>query len=87
MGLGGRRQHVPLPSDGLDHLRVVRVIAELHQRHIRVVVTSLINEVTSQLSHYGITGPRGPDAYYDTPGEALEAFHAGDQGPAAKAAP
>ena len=64
-----------------------RVIAELHQRHIRVVVTSLINEVTSQLSHYGITGPRGPDAYYDTPGEALEAFHAGDQGPAAKAAP
>ena len=64
-----------------------RVIAELHQRHIRVVVTSLINEVTSQLSHYGITGPRGPDAYYDTPGEALEAFHAGDQGPAAKAGP
>jgi len=64
-----------------------RIIAELHQRHIRVVVTSLINEVTSQLSHYGITGPRGPDAYYDTPGEALEAFHAGDQGPAAKAAP
>jgi hypothetical protein len=43
--------------------------------------------VTSQLSHYGITGPRGPDAYYDTPGEALEAFHAGDQGPAAKAGP
>ena len=64
-----------------------RIIAELHQRHIRVVVTSLINEVTSQLSHYGITGPRGPDAYYDTPGEALEAFHAGDQGPAAKAGP
>ena len=64
-----------------------RVIAELHQRHIRVVMTSLINEVTSQLSHYGITGPRGPDAYYDTPGEALEAFHAGDQGPAAKAGP
>ena len=64
-----------------------RVIAELHRRHIRVVVTSLINEVTSQLSHYGITGPRGPDAYYDTPGEALEAFHAGDQGPAAKAGP
>ena len=56
-----------------------RIIAELHQRHIRVVVTSLINEVTSQLSHYGITGPRGPDAYYDTPGEALEAFHAGSQ--------
>ena len=57
-----------------------RVIAELHRRHIQVVVTSLMDPVRSQLSHYGITGPRGPDAYYDTPGEALAAFHAGRQG-------
>jgi sulfate permease, SulP family len=57
-----------------------RVIRELHQRHIRVVITSLMDAVRSQLSHYGITGPRGPDAYYDTPGEVLEAFHA--EGPA-----
>jgi sulfate permease, SulP family len=52
-----------------------RVIRELHQQHISVVVTSLMDPVRSQLSHYGITGSRGPDAYYDTPGEALEAFH------------
>jgi high affinity sulfate transporter 1 len=58
-----------------------RVIRELHQRHIRVVTTSLMDAVRSQLSHYGITGPRGPDAYYDTPGEVLEAFHA--EGPEA----
>jgi sulfate permease, SulP family len=59
-----------------------RVIGELHKRHIRVVITSLMDPVRSQLGHYGITGSRGPDAYYDTPGEALEAFHA--EGPAAK---
>jgi sulfate permease, SulP family len=53
-----------------------RVIGELHQRHIQVVITSLTDPVRSQLSHYGITGSRGPDAFYDTPGQALEAFHA-----------
>jgi sulfate permease, SulP family len=58
-----------------------RVIRELHQRHIRVVITSLMDAVRSQLSHYGISGPRGPDAYYDTPGEVLEAFHAEGPGP------
>ena len=61
-----------------------RVIRELHRRHIRVVVTSLMDPVRSQLRHYGISGPGGPDAYYDTPGEALEAFHA--QGSAASPA-
>jgi sulfate permease, SulP family len=66
-----------------------RVIAELHRRHIQVVVTSLMDPVRSQLGHYGIIGPRGPDAYYDTPGEALAAFHAGHQGrgPAPKEGP
>jgi sulfate permease, SulP family len=58
-----------------------RVIRELHQRHIRVVITGLMDAVRSQLSRYGITGPRGPDAYYDTPGEVLEAFQA--EGPEA----
>ena len=58
-----------------------RVIGELHQRHIRVVITSLMDAVHSELSHYGITGSRGPDAYYDTPGAVLEAFHA--EGPEA----
>jgi sulfate permease, SulP family len=58
-----------------------RVIQQLHQQHISVVVTSLMDPVRSQLSHYGITGARGPDAYYDTPGQALEAFHrAGPEG-------
>jgi sulfate permease, SulP family len=53
-----------------------RVIAELHQQHIRFGVSSLMDPVREQLRHYGIIGARGPDAYYATPGEALEAFHA-----------
>ncbi len=51
-------------------------IAQLHQRHIQFVVTSLMTPVREQLEHYGISGAAGPDAYFDTPGEALEAFHA-----------
>jgi high affinity sulfate transporter 1 len=51
-----------------------RAIAQLHQRHIQFVVTSLITPVRHQLEHYGISGAAGPDAYFDTPGEALEAF-------------
>jgi hypothetical protein len=32
--------------------------------------------VREQLDRYGISAALGPGAYYDTPGEALEAFHA-----------
>jgi sulfate permease, SulP family len=52
------------------------IIAQLHQRHIQFVVTSLMTPVRKQLEHYGITGTAGPDAYFDTAGEALEAFQA-----------
>jgi SulP family sulfate permease len=55
---------------------VSRTIALLHQRHIQFVVTSLMTPVRQQLEHYGISGAAGPDAYFDTPGEALEAFNA-----------
>ncbi len=53
-----------------------RVVAQLHEHHIQFVVTSLMTPVRQQLDHYGITGAAGPDAYFDTPGQALEAFHA-----------
>jgi hypothetical protein len=32
--------------------------------------------VREQFDRYGITAALAPGAYYDTPGEALEAFHA-----------
>lgn len=53
-----------------------RAIAQLHQRHIQFVVTSLMTPVRQQIEHYGISGAAGPDAYFDTSGEALEAFNA-----------
>lgn len=53
-----------------------RTIAQLHQRHIQFVVTSLMTPVRQQLEHYGISGAAGPDAYFDTPGQAVEAFNA-----------
>ena len=51
-------------------------IRRLHAAHIQVIVTSMADPVRAQLRHYGINGGDGPDAFYDTPGEALEAFHA-----------
>jgi high affinity sulfate transporter 1 len=55
---------------------LTRAISQLHQRHIQFVVTSLMIPVRQQLEHYGISGAGGPDAYFDTAGEALEAFQA-----------
>ncbi|HEX2806561.1 MAG TPA: SulP family inorganic anion transporter [Kineosporiaceae bacterium] len=55
---------------------LARVIEHLHQRRIRFVVTSLLTPVREQLGRYGISAALGPDAVYDTPGEALEAFQA-----------
>jgi SulP family sulfate permease len=53
-----------------------RTIRELHQAHIKVMMTSVVDPVRDQLRHYGISGDNGPDGFYDTPGEALAAFHA-----------
>ena len=52
------------------------VAARLHQRHIRFVITSMLQPVRNQLDAYGIKGAAGPDVYYETPGEALKAYHA-----------
>ncbi len=55
---------------------LTRVIEHLRKRHIRFAVSSLHSPVRKQLDRYGISAALGPGAYYDTPGEALEAFHA-----------
>jgi sulfate permease, SulP family len=61
-----------------------QIIEQLHGRHIFFAVTSLLGPVRQQLGRYGISGHTGPDAYFDTPGEALETYHATcpDAGPA-----
>jgi high affinity sulfate transporter 1 len=57
---------------------LTRVIEHLRKRHIRLAVSSVLGPVREQLDRYGISAALGPGAYYDTPGEALEAFHAAE---------
>jgi SulP family sulfate permease len=57
---------------------LTRVIEHLRKRHIRLAVSSVLGPVHEQLDRYGISTALGPGAYYDTPGEALEAFHAAE---------
>ncbi len=52
------------------------VIEHLRKRDVRFAVSALLGPVCEQLDRYGISGTLGPGAYYDTPGEALQAFHA-----------
>ena len=51
---------------------LARVIEHLQQRRIQFVVSNLLIPVREQLGRYGISAALGPDAVYDTPGEALE---------------
>jgi sulfate permease, SulP family len=55
---------------------LTRVIENVHRRHIRFVFSTVLGPVRRQLDRYGISTVLGPGAYYDTPGEALEDFHA-----------
>jgi sulfate permease, SulP family len=52
-----------------------QAIRELHEAHIKVMMTSVVQPVRDELKHYGISNGNGPDGFYDTPGEALAAFH------------
>ncbi len=59
-----------------------QVIERLREGDIHFVVTSMLKPVRNQLNRYGIAGADGPQAFYDTPGEALEVFHAAGPGDA-----
>jgi SulP family sulfate permease len=54
------------------------VIEHLRKRDVRFAVSAVLGPVREQLDRYGISGALGPGAYYDTPGEALQAFHTHD---------
>jgi MFS superfamily sulfate permease-like transporter len=58
---------------------LARVVEHVHRRHIRFAISTILPPVRHQLDRYGISAALGPGAYYDTPGEALEAFHAAEQ--------
>ncbi len=55
---------------------LARVVHQLHEQRIQLCVCNLTDRVRSQLDRYDIVTALGPDAFYDTPGAALEAFHA-----------
>ena len=57
-----------------------QVITKLRDQHVRLIVTSAVTRVRQQLDRYGISAALGPGAYYDTPGAALEAYHARSDG-------
>jgi sulfate permease, SulP family len=66
---------------------LARIIEQLHARHIHVAVASMLKPVRKQVNAYGISGASGPDAYYETAGEALEAFHAARDHPGSATPP
>ena len=55
---------------------LAKAVEHLRQRHVRFAVSGVLGPVRQQLDRYGITKTLDPGACYDTPGEALEAFHA-----------
>ena len=54
---------------------LVKVVEHVHQHHVHLVLSSVLGPVREQLDRYGISKALGQDAYFDTPGEALEAFN------------
>ena len=54
---------------------LAKVAEYVHQHHVHLVLSCVLGPVRQQLDHYGISKALGQDAYFDTPGHALEAFH------------
>jgi SulP family sulfate permease len=54
---------------------LARVVEHVHQHHVHLALSSVLGPVRQRLDRYGISKALGQDAYFDTPGEALEAFH------------
>jgi MFS superfamily sulfate permease-like transporter len=57
---------------------LARLAEELQQRHVRLVLSTVLGPVRQQLDRYGIGPALGPGCYYGTPTEALDAFHAAE---------
>ena len=54
---------------------LIEVVEHAHQQNVRLVFCSVLGPVRQQLDRYGISNALGQDAYFATPGEALDAFH------------
>jgi high affinity sulfate transporter 1 len=54
---------------------LIEVVEHAHQQNVRLVFCSVLGPVRQQLDRYGISNALGQDAYFATPGQALDAFH------------
>jgi SulP family sulfate permease len=61
---------------------LLRAVEFARQRHVRFALSAAIPQVLSELDRYGISKALGPNASYETAGEALEVFHAASDTPA-----
>jgi high affinity sulfate transporter 1 len=55
---------------------LAKVVEHVQQHQVHLVLSSVLGPVLQRLDRYGIRQPLGQDACFDTPGEALDAFHA-----------
>ena len=58
---------------------LARLAEQLHHRHVRLALSTVLGPVRQQIDRYGIGAALGPGCYYGTPTEALEAFHAAQE--------
>jgi sulfate permease, SulP family len=58
---------------------LIKVVEHVHQHHVHLVLSSVLGPVRQQLDRYGISKALGQDAYFDTPGQALEAFYSSER--------
>jgi sulfate permease, SulP family len=58
---------------------LAKVVEHVHQHHVHLVLSSVLGPVRQQLDRYGISKVLGQDAYFDTPGQALEAFYSNER--------
>ena len=60
---------------------LTRAVELAKQRHVRYAVSTVIPSLRRQLEGYGFSQKVDPDAWYETPREALDAFRAAHHGP------
>jgi len=54
---------------------LAKVVEHVPQHGVHLGLSSVLGPVRKQLDRYGVSKTLGQNAYFDTPGEALEAFH------------
>jgi MFS superfamily sulfate permease-like transporter len=55
---------------------LARAVELAKQRHVRFALSTVIPPLRRQLDGYGVTEALGPGAFYETPRDAIDAFHA-----------